>query len=205
MYAPVLVTPPTIKPLTLLEARAHLRVDDDDQNGIIEGLISAATAHLDGWTGILRRCLCEQEWRADLDCFSRCMRLPLFPVISISSVVYRDAQGAEQPIDAARYGLRIDGRGGYVRFNNDFGFPSIDANGAAVSLVAKYGYANVPAQGAGAATSSVPEDIKTAMLMLLSHWYEHREAVVIGNSAAAPVVLPKGVDALLAPYRRLTL
>lgn len=44
------------------------------------------------------------------------------------------------------------------------------------------------------------EDVETAMLLLIGHWYANREAVVVGtNNASAP--LDFAVDALLQPYR----
>lgn len=201
MYHPVLVVPPAIKPLTLARAKQHLRVDFDDENATIEALIAAATAYLDGWTGILRRCLCQQQWRSDADAFRTCMRLPLFPAIGIVSVVYRDVAGVEQPVDASNYSLRVDDRGAYVQFVSGFSAPPLSLEGAAVSVTAKYGYADIAGEGDAPATSSVPEDLKAAMLMLLSHWYEHRDAVVMDG---APVALPMAVEAILATYRRLT-
>lgn len=42
------------------------------------------------------------------------------------------------------------------------------------------------------------DDITTAMLLLIAHWYENREAVVVGDTASS---LPMAVDALITPYR----
>lgn len=42
------------------------------------------------------------------------------------------------------------------------------------------------------------EDVRTAMLLLVGHWYANREAVVSGNT---PAELPLAVEALLQPYR----
>ncbi len=42
------------------------------------------------------------------------------------------------------------------------------------------------------------EDIETAMLLLVGHWYAHREAVTTDSSATT---LDFAVDALLQPYR----
>lgn len=42
------------------------------------------------------------------------------------------------------------------------------------------------------------EDVETAMLMLIAHWYANREAVVTGISA---VTLDYAVEAFLQPYR----
>lgn len=42
------------------------------------------------------------------------------------------------------------------------------------------------------------DDVRTAMLLLVGHWYANREAVVSGNT---PAELPLAVEALLQPYR----
>ncbi|MDI5890608.1 head-tail connector protein [Halomonas rhizosphaerae] len=42
------------------------------------------------------------------------------------------------------------------------------------------------------------DDLTTAMLLLIGHWFENREAVVIGSS---PAELPMAVEALISPYR----
>ena len=52
--------------------------------------------------------------------------------------------------------------------------------------------------GYGATSASVPESIRQAILLLVGHWYENREATVgVGNMQ----VLPMGVKALLSDYR----
>lgn len=78
MLAPVRVTPPAEPPVSLEEAKAHLRVDFGDDDLYVAGLIEAATAHLDGWSGILGRALVTQTWRQDLCGFPRdgVIRLP---------------------------------------------------------------------------------------------------------------------------------
>lgn len=42
------------------------------------------------------------------------------------------------------------------------------------------------------------DDITTAMLLLIGHWYANREAVVVG---ASPSAVPMAVESLLQPYR----
>ncbi|WP_447896044.1 head-tail connector protein [Vreelandella sp. GE22] len=44
------------------------------------------------------------------------------------------------------------------------------------------------------------DDITTAMLLLINHWYANREAVIVGSITAT---LPMAVETLLWPYRRL--
>lgn len=42
------------------------------------------------------------------------------------------------------------------------------------------------------------DDLTTAMLLLIGHWFENREAVVVGSTTSE---LPMAVEALIAPYR----
>ena len=58
------------------------------------------------------------------------------------------------------------------------------ANGVCIVFTAGY----------GSAASSVPQNIKAAILLLLGHLYENREAVIVGQTAVA---MPMGVEALL--------
>jgi uncharacterized phiE125 gp8 family phage protein len=196
MYRPVLVTPPAIKPVTLTEAKAWLDIGYTDKDTVITGLIGAATAHLDGWTGILGRCLCEQTWRQDFDDFRSCLRLPLFPVISITSVKYTDTAGAEQTIPSENYTLKNDDLGAYVEFTSSYSFPSLNTESAAVRVTYLAGYADIAGTPK---TSSVPDDIKNAIALLVRHWFDNPGAVVVGVTAQQ---LPQGVDALLAKHRR---
>jgi uncharacterized phiE125 gp8 family phage protein len=196
MYCPVLVTPPTIKPVSLTEAKAWLDIGYTDKDTVIGALIGAATAHLDGWTGILGRCLCEQTWRQDFNDFRSCLRLPLFPVISITSVKYTDTNGAEQPIATENYTLKHDDLGAYIEFTSSYSFPSLNSESAAVRVTYLAGYADIAGTPK---TSSVPDDIKNAIALLVRHWFDNPGAVVVGVTAQQ---LPQGVDALLAKYRR---
>lgn len=206
MHRPVLVTPPEILPVSLAEAKAALRVDDDASDPLITGMIRAATAHLDGWTGILGQCLVEQEWRQDFDCFSRRLKLPLGPVIEITGVTWRDAAEVETTVDEASYALRVDSGGRWqVRFADAFSLSSSLAEDAGLSVTFVAGYANipeVPADGdtpAVPAQSTVPDDLKTAILLHVAHLYENREAVNIGNITT---LMPLGYDALVRKYDR---
>lgn len=193
MYRPVQVTAPAIKPVTSTEVKAWLDIGYTDKDSVITGLIAAATAHLDGWTGILGRALCEQTWRQDFDRFNRCMRLPLAPVISITSIKYDDASDAETTVSSSEYVLLNDDLGPYVRFLDTYAFPQIHDQRPAVRVTYLAGYPTVAGAWSG------PEDIKHAMALLIRHWFDNPTAVVVGVTAQA---LPHAVDALLAPHRR---
>ncbi len=188
MYRPVLVTAPASTPVSLTEAKAQLDVGYTDKDTLITGLIAAATAHLDGWTGILGRCLITQTWRQDFDRFNRCMRLPLFPVASITSVKYDDAEGAEQTIANTNYALLCDDLGFYVQFKDTYSFAAISTVRPAVRVAYVAGEA------------AAPDAIKQAMLLMIRHWFDNPTAVSVGVIVQA---MPMAVDALLAPYRRV--
>lgn len=188
MLAPVRTAAPATNPVTLASAKAHLRVDHFDDDTSIELLISAATAHLDGYTGILGRALVTQTWRQDFPAFTDLLRLPLRPVASITSVTYYDADNTQQTLAGSVYGLFADALGAYVALKPDQTFPSTYARRDAVSVT----------YVAGVADSAVPAAIKHAILLLVGHWYANREAVNVGNITTE---LPLAVDALLRPYR----
>lgn len=190
MYRPVLIKAPAEAPVSVSEAKAHCRVDVTDENNLLQALIAAAVTHLDGWSGILGRCLVRQTWRQDFDGFAWCLRLPLAPAIEVTSVTYKDTAGAEQTVAAPSYQLLADERGPFVRFASTFSAPSLQTDRPAVSVTYAAGYGG---------PDDVPQAIKHAMLLLIGHWYENREAVVAGSMSAAPMA----VDALLTPFRRL--
>jgi len=194
MHRPVLVTPPATPPVSWEEADAHLRLDGDaGQKPLVEALIVAATAHLDGWTGILGRCLVEQTWRQDFDCFSPCLRLPLGPVLAVGSVKWRNADGQESTVGSASYTLITDAGGrSRVRFKDSFAPPADLDEVAAVSVTYTAGYPTV------GGVSTVPAAIKQAILLHIGHLYKNREAV---NAGGAATELPLAYAALIAPYR----
>jgi uncharacterized phiE125 gp8 family phage protein len=189
MFSPVRTVAPATNPVTLTEAKAHCRVDHTDDDTLIGLLISSATAHLDGYAGILGRALVTQTWRQDFGGFSDPLRLALRPVASISSITYFDADNATQTLAGSVYGLFTDEFGAYVALKPDQSFPSAYSREDAVSVT----------YVAGVADSDVPAPIKHAILLLVGHWYANREAVLESQMSE----LPMAVDALIRPYRRV--
>ncbi len=193
MLTPTLVEPPASALISTAEAKAHLRLDTADDDDVVTALVVAATTYLDGWSGILGRCLVTQTWSISLPTIERRMRLPLAPVQSIESVTYFDADGAGQTMADSTYRLHASAAGGpYLELVDGVSVPSVAARDDAVTLEFVAGYGD---------PEEVPAAIRQAALMLVAHWFEHREAVVTGTIATE---LPLAVRALLAPFRRLT-
>jgi len=189
MLSPVRTSAPATNPVSLTEAKAQCRVDHSDDDTLIGLLISTATAHLDGYAGVLGRALVSQTWRQDLEAFSDPVRLALGPVASISSVTYYDADNAIQTLAGTVYGLFADEFGAYVALKPDQTFPSVYSRRDAISVT----------YVAGVADSDVPAPIKHAILLMVGHWYANREAVSEGQMHE----LPMAVEALIRPYRRV--
>jgi uncharacterized phiE125 gp8 family phage protein len=192
---PVCVTPPDAgDPLvTLAEAKAQVHVDHEDHDAYIQSLIDTTTAHLDGYSGILGRCLVTQTWRVALARWprDRCIRLP-FPNAAPTGLVYADADGVDQTLDAALWSGYTDALGGFVQLKKAFTAPAVDADrldAIRVTFTAGYG-----------AAADVPAAIKHAMKLMIGHFYENREEVAVGQSLFVAQI-PVGADRLLAPYR----
>lgn len=171
---PVLISPPSAPPVTLEEVKRQVRVDHADDDALLGGYIEAAVAHLDGLHGVLRRCIVKQTWRLSMpDGFGRMLALP-FPDVSSVTITFTDPEG-----------------GALTEFQLREGVVHSDV---AVSRPVNVDFA----AGFGGAADA-PAPIKVAIMMLVAHWYENREAA--GAPAAA---LPMAVDMLLAPYRWLS-
>ncbi|MDP2358014.1 MAG: head-tail connector protein [Beijerinckiaceae bacterium] len=190
-FPPVLVTPPAAPPVSLEEAKAHLRVDHDEENALIEALIAAATAHLDGWTGILGRCLVTQTWRQDLREFPAggTIRLP-FPAPGSVSVTYYDAANAEQTLAPSAYHVLDDIRGGAIELAASASWPAVYDRPDAVSVTFNAGY------GAG---NAVPAALKAAIKLMIGDLYMNRETVA---KTGVSVPMSTAAHMLIASYRR---
>lgn len=189
MFAPEIVTAPTASPVTLDEAKSHLRVTYDDDDAMIQGFIDAAVSHLDGWDGVLGRAMVEQTWEQPFGAFSDRMLLRLTPVIEVVSVGYTDRDGVSQTVQAADYELVNWGGRGEVRTVGDAVWPEVSADVATpVSITFKAGF-GTPAE--------VPWALKAAILMHVATLYEYRETM------ASSVEPTRAYEALVAPYRRV--
>lgn len=184
---PVLVTAPAEMPVSLAEAKAHLRVDGAGEDGLIGALILAATQHLDGWSGVLGRCLVTQEWRIVLPRFPVFprdeMRLPLAPVQS-ATISYFNGENISTTLAS---GFDLAGERLMLSYGSTWPNTTWRADAVAVNFVAGYGE-----------PEAVPAPIKQAILLMVGHWFQNREA-----AADKPVsALPMAVDSLISPYRR---
>lgn len=182
-----LATAPAIEPVTLDEARNHLRVGGGVDTAIITALIGTARRHAETVT---RRALISQTWDYYIDKFVKCIYLPLPPVQSITSVKYLDTSGVLQTLANTEYTTDVITEP--ARIVEAFGkvWPAEQniINAVVIRFVTGY----------GALTTDVPEGIRQAILMLIGHWYENRQPL-----GPFTKEIPMSVDSLLWPYRVL--
>lgn len=194
------VTPPAAEPLTLDEAKLHLREDGTDQDDLIEALITATRMHAERRC---RRSLVQQTLELTLPsfpCDTDVILLPRPPLISVESVKYVDFAGNLQTVAAADYQVDTYSEPGKVKpvylkwwqpTRNDF-------NAVQVRYIAGYAPQQGSPQPLNYLSANVPEGIKQWMRVRIAQLYEHREAVVVGTIIAS---LPDSfVDGLLDPF-----
>jgi uncharacterized phiE125 gp8 family phage protein len=180
-----LITAPVAEPITLAEAKAHLRVDGLDDDAYITALIVSAREGAEHITG---RALMPQTLELALDSFAERIKLPKPPFVAIVSVKYLDESGILQTIAAEDYLLDEHSEPAALMPAYDTCWPTTRCQANAVLIRYQAGYADA---------ASVPQMIKNWMLLRIGMLYERRESVIAGASIAE---VPY-VDRLLDPYR----
>jgi uncharacterized phiE125 gp8 family phage protein len=181
-----LVTPAAATIVSLTEAKAHLRIFHDDDDAYVGGLIAAAQDWLAGEKSWLGRSVIEQKWELTLSSFPiGALKLPKPPLMSVETVFYTASDNSETEIIGFR---KMDigvSDGGYLLPALGTAWPQTNGEPGSVRVNYTAGFENTPAS------------IKHAALLMIGHWFEHREAA----SETKISDLPMAVDALLYPYR----
>lgn len=170
-----LVEGPAEYPITLDEAKAHLRVEHDGDNSLITSYIAGETAYAEELTG---RALAPQTWDYLRDAFPgesdpQTIEIPLAKVISVDGVFYQDEAGAEQELDAASYIADVDSTRARIALTPSGTWPTTyeGLNAVRVRLVA--GYAQ---EGSSPLAAEVLADIKIALLFRVQADYDGGES-----------------------------
>lgn len=191
MIQPVQTAAPAELPVTLAELKSQTNVPHSDYDDLLSSFIAAATAVLDGYSGLLGRCIVNQEWRQDFTDWAWRLRLP-FPDVSEVVITYEDENNETQTVSSAEYEVVEDARGALVVFRDAFAEPGLYDDAVSrihVAFTAGYGGAD-----------DVPANIKAAIKLLCAHYEANREAV---GAAVSFEELPMGVQYLIAPATRV--
>ena len=177
-----LITPSAGEPVTLLEAKAHLRVDFDDDDGLIQALISAARQAAETITS---RQFMTARWKLVLDSFpgpslmgvpagqpftlpGHAILIHKSPVLDVVNINYLDMGGVLQTMPPSNYA--VDSACEPARITPVFGqiWPISLPQIGAVSVTFDAGYGDA---------SAVPEGIKSWIKLRVGSLYAHREEV----------------------------
>lgn len=181
-YPATVTVAPTSEPVTLAEAKLHLRVDGTDEDALITGLIATARDYVARYTGSFIA-PCTLEVRCDT--FADFTTAPILPLGAVTGVSYVATDGTSQILSSSVYEARSDGLTASIALKAGQSWPAIQT-GSRITVTATVGYV------------AIPPAIKQAMLLLLGDWYRMRENTAMG---AQVLEMPHAVTALLANYR----
>jgi uncharacterized phiE125 gp8 family phage protein len=174
----------TTFPVTVSDAKVHLRVTGNDEDRYIYSLIQAACGMIDGPDGI-GYAVTAQTWKLTCDTFPDYFEIPLAPVTAITEVGYLDTTGAAQTVSSGNYRAVLDVDP--VRVEPAVGFSWPGTRQASGGVYVKF-----------TAGGNPPLVIRQAVLLIVGHLYANREAVGPGNLAPVPMA----VESILNQYRR---
>lgn len=187
-----LVSAPATEPITTAEVKSQCRIDISDDDTYLGRLITAARQYAEG---ITRRAFVAQTWDYTLAAFpTDAIELPIQPVTSVSSVSYVTPAGATATFtygtspDTPKYDVLTDGPRTRIIPKYNLTWPETRDHGNAVTVRFVGGY------------TTMPEDLKQGLLLLVAHWYEHREDAVL-NVGMSIAQIPHGVETLLSGYQ----
>jgi uncharacterized phiE125 gp8 family phage protein len=161
----------TTEPISLEEAKDHLRVVDfDEDDDYIAGLITTARHAVERatrrslWTG--------QTWEAGYARWARRLSIPVPPLVAVSVVTYYDSDNVLHTVSSTDYVVDASGsQRAVLGFTSDFGVPAhSDDYLAPVRVAFTAGYADADA---------MPEGLRRAMFYLIQHFYDNRSPVGI--------------------------
>lgn len=186
------ITAPSVEPLTLAQAKAHLRITTDDptEEATIAASIVAARDYIER---LANRPLIKRQFRMKRMGFpaGREFALPSVPALSLVSIAYLDESGASQSLDLASVVLDSDPIPGVVRLAHGAEWPStLDELQGIPAVTVTYWAGSEDAD-------SVPASLVHALKLALGHFFDGaREA-----AGEKPLIEHEhSIRALVAPY-----
>ena len=183
-----LVTGATESALALADVKSQLNLTASAHDTWLDRTIVAAERYVENKTN---RVLISSTFDAFYDRFpwpGGLIELPKPDVSAVDSISYVATDGSVTTWDSAQYVVDIVSERGRIWEAHGFDWPATRTIRHAVTVRFQAGYANA---------SAVPDDLKHAMLMLISHWFNNRDAVLTGTISKE---VELGVEALLASY-----
>jgi uncharacterized phiE125 gp8 family phage protein len=161
-----LVTEATSNPVSLSDAKEHLRVDHTDEDEYITRLIDTARRYCEK---LVNKAFITQTWDCYFDDFPGTpFELPLPPVQTVSSIIYTNSNGTATTVQGSTY--TVDKVSHPARINLAYSKSWPTATLQTLNAI-KIRYIT----GYGDKAANVPEDYRQAILILVAHLFENRE------------------------------
>jgi len=207
------LTAPAVEPVTLDQAKSQLNVDSafTDDDVLITSYIVAARQYCEE---LMQRAIYERSMQFTCDHFpyTECsttinpvdrqlydrywhqvaIELPFPNCVSVESITYLDANANVQTVDDSTYFVDVDSEPARIVPKTDPYWPYWSYLPGSIKVTYTAG-----SYGDGSTTDTCPQPIKQAILLLVSYWYNHRDAAE-GNP---PKEIPFAVEALLGAYK----
>lgn len=166
------ITPPSSEPVTLTQAKSQSRVDISTDDTLLNSYIAAARRYCErvDWRAYMTQTLevWLDEWPS-----GNVLTIPRPPLQSVTYIKYYDEDSVEATFSSAAYYVDTVSEPGRVMLKSDYDWPSAtlrEVNGVVVRFIAGWTSAD-----------NVPETIRQAILLVIGHWYENREGVLVGT------------------------
>lgn len=188
------VTPPGATPVSLLEAKVHLRLEESLDDSYVSTLIEAARSYVEKTceralvrTTVELTTAAPETWGAVV----RLVGGALQSTADVLSVTYLDTADVVQTLPLADVAVVLGGDATPSLLLPAYGvsWPLMSERPDALRVQYRVGWATA---------AEVPAPLRHAVLLMLSQLYEHRTPEVTGTIAST---LALSLDALMAPYR----
>lgn len=178
---------PVVEPVSLSDAKTHLRVDIESDDDHILALVTAAREWCENYT---QRTFVHTQWTMTLDTFPFEIELPRPPVAvatgnTATAITYAMETGGTATLATSQYRVDRTAEPGVIRTVYAGTWPShlLDRNSISVTWYGGYGEDG----------TKVPKVVRSAILMLVAYWYERRLAA----DQIATNAVPFGVSSML--------
>jgi len=179
-------TAATTYPVSLTEAKSHLKVDTNADDTYIESIIKAATQLSEEYTNRFFIDTVVTQYASD---FKEIKTLFKSKVSEVTHVKYYDSNNTLQTLSATVYDEQLNYEPAQIQLADGQSYPAFTKRNDAVEVKYTVGYG---------AASDVPEIIKQAILLTIGNFYANRESVIVGRMVSE---LPQNSKWLLDTYK----
>ena len=169
----------------------NINLGDTTEDAYLNALITTARKYCEGYQN---RAYITQTWEMSFDYWfdNDVIAIPKGNLQSITSIIYKDYAGTNTTISATDYVVSTRGVLGCVcpAYNKSWvTFTAYPLDAIVIKFVCGY----------GATASTVPETVKQAMYLLISHWYENR--LPLGDKMSTTSEIDFCISSLLSQER----